>query len=207
MKMSRLTTLASGIGYSVGFEAKRGAVLFAIASFVAGATVFAWPVAVSLTTTAAQQTPNTPPALDHFGDPLPAGAIQRLGTVRFRPGGEVHALAISPDGKWIVSAGVGGIRFWDSVTGRPGDTLRGHKSHVFSVQFSADGKRLVSAGAEDVGAGPGTGKLIIWDLSTRRPLVTIEHPGWVQCCTQLFRPDCQFAFPRHGMRRWFSATA
>lgn len=57
---------------------------------------------------------------DRFGDPLPAGAVGRLGTVRFRHGFVTHRIAISPDGKVLVSAGrFPGLRFWDATTGQP----------------------------------------------------------------------------------------
>ena len=37
--------------------------------------------------------------LDRFGDPLPEGAIIRLGTTRFRPASPYGQFALSPDGK------------------------------------------------------------------------------------------------------------
>ena len=69
----------------------------------------------------------------------------------YRPGhgGQIHALALSPDGRTIAAGGSGGvIRFFDAATGRPGSTLPGNKYLVFSLTYSADGKRLVSAGSD-----------------------------------------------------------
>src|SRR5206468_3630225 len=43
--------------------------------------------------------------IDTFGDLLPAGAITRFGTVRFRPAAHVYDLAFSSDGTILASSG------------------------------------------------------------------------------------------------------
>jgi RNA polymerase sigma factor (sigma-70 family) len=59
------------------------------------------------------------PAVDLYGDPLPEGAIARLGTVRFRHGGQLQSIAYSPDGKTIASGNFGRIMLWEAETGKP----------------------------------------------------------------------------------------
>jgi WD40 repeat protein len=60
-----------------------------------------------------------PAGKDNFDDPLPPGATARLGTLRWRQATPVNFLAITPDGKTILSAGNDRqIRVWDRDTGK-----------------------------------------------------------------------------------------
>jgi RNA polymerase sigma factor (sigma-70 family) len=61
-------------------------------------------------------------AVDAFGDPLPPGAVARLGTVRFRTADFPKHLAVSPDGKQIASTAFlqhTRLAVWEADTGRP----------------------------------------------------------------------------------------
>jgi WD40 repeat protein len=56
------------------------------------------------------------PRRDRFGDPLPAGAIARLGTVHAHP--FVEEVAFSADGKTLITGSRNVVRHWDASTGR-----------------------------------------------------------------------------------------
>ena len=60
------------------------------------------------------------PKLDRHGDPLPAGAVARYGTVRLRHGAEVQAMGFTHDAKLLctVSSSDDTIRMWDTATGK-----------------------------------------------------------------------------------------
>ena len=47
--------------------------------------------------------PSQPPRTDRYGDPLPAGAVMRLGTVRFRQAPHILHIVYSPDGQLVVT--------------------------------------------------------------------------------------------------------
>src|SRR5882724_7016697 len=81
-----------------------------------------------------------PPRLDAYGDPLPAGAVARFGTIRWRHDSVLRAVLYSPDGKTLYSNGEDGtVRAWDPLTGREQSRIEG-LAHCWNVQVSSDGQ-------------------------------------------------------------------
>lgn len=117
--------------------------------------------------------PGAKPRVDAQGDPLPPGAIARLGTIRLKHIGDVQAVAFSADGKHLASAGGDlGIRLWDLSTGHNQRTLEGHTAPVRALAFSRNekGPILISASQD--------GTIRFWNADDGAELPTqIEHPG------------------------------
>jgi RNA polymerase sigma factor (sigma-70 family) len=92
------------------------------------------------------------PAVDRHGDPLPLGALARLGTTRLRHTGDVTALAFSPDGKALVSTGTDRkVRLWKIPGGeRCGSIVNAEWQCPDAVAFSPDGRTLAEAGCQFV---------------------------------------------------------
>jgi len=93
-------------------------------------------------------------------------ADQALMTLRGHSDG-VFGMAVSPDGKRIVSSGVDKtIRVWDVSTGNQMMVLKGHEGVVGDVAISPDGKRIVSVSSDK------TAK--VWDVATGSELMTLR---------------------------------
>jgi WD40 repeat protein len=60
----------------------------------------------------------------------------------------------------------GPIRHWDAASGQPLGALEGHTSWICELVFSADGRRLYSAGADQT--------IRVWDMEQRRCLATLH---------------------------------
>jgi WD40 repeat protein len=105
------------------------------------------------------------PKVDLFGDPLPDGALARLGTQRFRHGG-ASTLAFTPDDKAVVSFGSDRtLRTWDLASGRLLTARRLPGGPLFMPQnavLSPDG-RLV---AFQDGSSPDA--FLLWDVAADR---------------------------------------
>jgi RNA polymerase sigma factor (sigma-70 family) len=102
---------------------------------------------------------------DAHGDPLPAGALLRLGGLRFRHGDVVERLVYASDGKRLASAGGGAVCVWDADTGRLLHRFEGERDvagFVVQMAFSPDGKALAFATL--------AGKVSLWDLITGKRL-------------------------------------
>jgi RNA polymerase sigma factor (sigma-70 family) len=119
---SRVTALAEGLsGVTVGKLAS-GAALVVTLGFLAVGAALAYPAReVERADAAETGEGNEPPQrVDRFGDPLPPGALARLGTIRWRfDGGTISALAVSRDGKTLTAVCPNtGIFVFDMTTGK-----------------------------------------------------------------------------------------
>jgi WD40 repeat protein len=85
--------------------------------------------------------------LDDDGDPLPDGAVRRVGTLRFRQGGgQFDSLLVTPDGKTLISSTYYGDRTicaWDLVTGKLLRSFPGSYD-IAQIALSPDGTILAA---------------------------------------------------------------
>jgi WD40 repeat protein len=90
----------------------------------------------------------------------------------------VAPLALSPDGRTLVTSGYGRALRWDVASGRPISPELPHIHNVLFAAFSLDGSRLATLG--------GTPDLHVWDTKTGAPVCPPldEHGGIAQ-----FSPD------------------
>jgi len=80
--------------------------------------------------------------------------------------GVVYAVAVSPDGRWVVSGSADEtLRIWDPESGACVRTLQGHTGPVYAVAVLPDGRRVVSGGGDEAGKtvriwDPGSGECV-----------------------------------------------
>jgi RNA polymerase sigma factor (sigma-70 family) len=124
---------------------------------------------------------------DRYGDPLPSGAIARLGTLRFRNG--MFQPCFFPDGKTIMTANRHTLQFWETATGRLLREIPTGALYVWRTSLSADGKQAAATGV--LHNSPSfQAALRVWDVSTGKEVRTFSEKGRKTNQTSLtFTPD------------------
>ncbi|MFO0964748.1 MAG: WD40 repeat domain-containing protein [Gemmataceae bacterium] len=129
---------------------------------------------------AQDDTPFKGKGVDKYGDPLPPGAMARLGTQRFQ--GAVGGMVFSPDGKTLAALnGSSVLHLYDVATGAVLHRFTPTRAGGWTaLAFSPDGKRLASCGV--------TNRVCLWDVESRRLLRDFAgHTDSV--ATLAFSPD------------------
>jgi WD40 repeat protein len=115
---------------------------------------------------------------DLYGDPLPPGALARLGTVRLRHPSRLDCIAFSPKEKVIASGGPAPtVCFWDLNTGREVRRFAG-PGEINTVVFSPDGSLIAGAGHQQI---------IVWNSDTRKELVRLKSDSVERKCLAFSR--------------------
>jgi RNA polymerase sigma factor (sigma-70 family) len=124
------------------------------------------------------------PQVDAAGDPLPAGAVRRLGTTRFRHNGEIESFCYSPSGERLAIVSHEALSLWDAQTGKVLRSRDADRERFQAVAYSPDGKLLA------LGCGGLSPPIHVCDAQSLRVLRSLEEAhsdGGVEYLT--FAPD------------------
>jgi WD40 repeat protein len=112
---------------------------------------------------------------DPDGDPLPPGAIMRLGSARFRHGDQILAVAYSHNGQTLTTVGQSGlIRTWKAAIGQSVSTS--HLPGGVPAGISADGKLAATIEPAATKRSPFRIQIVIRRLPDASIARTLEVP-------------------------------
>jgi WD40 repeat protein len=120
-----------------------------------------------------------PAAKDQYGDPLPAGAVARVGTIRWRHDGRVGFAAFLPGGKTVLTAADDyTLRVWDFPSGKElhrfGSPAQESGPHLLvAAALTPDGKTFATYFA-DRGTRPRDPAVYLHDVVTGKELRKLE---------------------------------
>jgi WD40 repeat protein len=98
--------------------------------------------------------PAAPPQQDCHGDPLPEGAVARMGTARLRHGDGVSRVVYSPNGELLASLSRDRtLRVWEAASGKLVHVFSEKHVDFYAVAWSPDGLSLAAAGDDPLHGG------------------------------------------------------
>ncbi len=186
-------------------------VLLAACTLVAGAGLLAWSMSAPQPAEdrAEDKSPPAPVSVkpqvrrDQAGDPLPAEAISRLGTIRLRHGHGVliYSLAFAPDGKTLVSAGSDALRIWEIATGKQIRRIDKGSSATNLIDISPDGKLAAVAMLDRAGY------VGVMEVATGQFVRRFsKRQVWSPCFSPGGKMIATFGHPSSEIDLWDSAT-
>jgi RNA polymerase sigma factor (sigma-70 family) len=173
---ARAVAWAQGVlrAMAAGARWRAGIALLAVTGLIAAGAGYAVglrPASESPPEQQAARAPDAPsaekrsPGVDLYGDPLPPGAVARLGTLRFRHGNFASFVRFTPDGRTLVSQALNGTCTWDASTGRQVHSFSPESGGIWrSAALSPDGRVLATA--NDAGVR-------LWEVATGRIVRTL----------------------------------
>ena len=166
------------------------------------AAIIPFLVLLSPSTASQGHKKNQVQTVDSHGDPLPVGAVARLGTTRFHQPW-AWCVVFSRDGKVLVSGGRDGrIHVWNPRSGKELRSFKAQGQYITCLAFSPDGK-LLATGAYQ------SHDVRIWDFASGKKVASLEgHTHSVDCVA--FSPDGKTLASGcmgHSIRVWDIATS
>jgi RNA polymerase sigma factor (sigma-70 family) len=149
--------------------------------------------------------------VDFHGDPLPGGAVARIGTTRFLQGNRNRGnpIAFTRDGRQILSIDSSkAVVFWDAATGKEARRLEGRGDYLHTFVLSPDGKILATVDSREP-------KIRLWNVATGKEIHELTLAPGAPPALSGYWPSATFA--PDGMtfaasmddgviRRWDTAT-
>ena len=135
-------------------------------------------------------TPDGLPGVDSHGDPLPPGAIARLGTVRFRHGSWERSFLFAPDGKTLLSAAPESLCWFDRPNGKLIRRIERDSGRLGAVAFAPGGRSFAWVGRRSLKENElGEVVIALWDFDTGQAIRTILCGDKSEPTHLFFTPD------------------